>query len=922
MTDDARPDPDALLARVQAEMAKPARGRLKIFFGAAAGVGKTFAMLEAAHERQAAGVDMMVGWLDTHGRAETEALLVGLEVLPRRPIAYRDTAVDEFDLDAALARHPSLILVDELAHTNVPGARHTKRWQDVEELLQAGIDVYTTVNVQHIESLNDVVAQITGVVVRETVPDLILEQADEVELIDLPPDELLQRLRQGKVYIPQQAERALHSFFRKGNLIALRELALRRTAERVDAQMQAYMRDHAIPHTWPAVERILVCVSPSPLAIRLVRAARRMAAGLHVEWIVVNVETPAQLRLPEAARDRVVQTLRLAEQLGAQTVTLSGQSVSDEILTYARGRNVTRIVVGKPTHPRWRDLLFGSMLDAIVRGSGEIDVHVISGEREEAPTRYRPRLERTSSWAAYGWAVAVVVAISILCQVAPPFFAEANLIMLYLLGVVLVAARLGRGPSVVASILSVAAFDFFFVLPYLTFAVSDTQYVITFGVMLTVALVISTLTARLGLQAKAAREREQRTAALYALSRELASTRGIANLLQAATRHVGELFHSRVSALVLDADGKLRPAAAYPAAFALDGAEQGVAQWVYAHGQMAGLGADTLPGAQALYVPLVAAQGTVGVLGIRPDDARALQAPEQMHLLETFANQTAVAVERARLADEAERKQVQIEAERLRSTLLSSISHDLRTPLASITGAASSLAEEGETITPAARHDLAQTIYEEATRLNRLVSNLLDMTRLASGTVQLRREWQSLEEVIGEALARLDPLLAGRAVNVALPPDLPLVQFDIGLVEQLLINLLENAAKYSPPVSPIDLCATRRGDAVLVEVADCGPGIKPGDETRIFDKFYRGPRSGGTHGAGLGLAICRAIVEVHGGRIWVTPREGGGSRFCFTLPFDGEAPVVPLDGAGVAPPETSGERGDTHGRDRPADPRD
>lgn len=529
------------------------------------------------------------------------------------------------------------------------------------------------------------------------------------------------------------------------------------------------------------------------------------------------------------------------------------------------------------------------------RQAADIDVDVISGDRGDAPAGSHPRLARTSPWAAYGWAVVVVVAITVFSQVVPTFFAEANLIMLYLLGVVLVAARLGRGPSVVASVLSVAAFDFFFVHPYLTFAVSDTQYLITFGVMLTVALVISTLTARLGLQAKVAREREQRTAALYALSRDLASLRGAPLLLEAATRHVGELFHSQVSALLLDPTGTLIPAAAYPPTFRLDAAEQSVAQWTYKHRQVAGLGATTLPSAQALYIPLVAAQSAVGVLGIRPDDPRALQTPEQMHLLETFANQTALAVERAHLAEEAEHAHLQMETERLRSTLLSSVSHDLRTPLASITGAASSLAEDGETLDPAARRDLAQTIYEEATRLNRLVTNLLDMTRLESGTVQLRREWQSLEEVIGGALARLDPLLEGRTVAVQLPDDLPLVQFDMVLIEQVFINLVENAVRYTPPASPIEIRATLEHGAIRVDVADRGPGILPGDEERIFDKFYRGRGEHAGHGAGLGLAICRAIVEAHGGRIWVAPRPEGGSLFRFSLPVEGDPPVMEID---------------------------
>jgi two-component system sensor histidine kinase KdpD len=889
---DERPNPDALLARVQAEEAKLARGKLKLFFGATAGVGKTYAMLEAAHERKAAGADVVVGWVDTHGRAETEALLAGLEILPRRFLPYRGATLQEFDLDAALARRPTLILVDELAHTNAEGSRHAKRWQDVEELLQAGIDVYSTVNVQHLESLNDVVAQITGIVVRETVPDTLFEQADEVELIDLPPDELLQRLREGKVYVPHQAERALHSFFRKGNLIALRELALRRTAERVDAQMQDYRRDHAIPQTWPAAERILVCVSPSPLSPRLVRAARRMATGLRADWIVAYVETPAHLRQPEAVRDRVLQTLRLAEQLGAETTTLSGQSVSEEILRYARARNVTRIIVGKPTHPRWRDALFGSMLDDLVRGSGDIDVHVISGDQANAPAAPRPILERTSAWSAYGKAIAVVALSTLIAYALFPSFEQANLVMVYLLGVVLVAARWGRGPSVLASILSVAAFDFFFVLPYLTFAVSDTQYLVTFGVMLLVALVISNLTVRLRLQAQAARERERRTAVLYAASRDLAATRGLGNLLDAAVKHIADVFQSQVVALIPAEDGRLRPEGASPAKSTLEPDEGAVAQWVFTHGEVAGMGTDTLPGAKALYLPLTSSRGTVGVLGVSPTNPRQLLAPEQLHLLETFANQTALAIERARFAEEAEQSRVQIETERLRNTLLSSVSHDLRTPLAAITGAASSLVDDQETLDGIAQRELAQTIYEEATRLNRLVSNLLDMTRLESATVAVEKRWESLEEVIGGALARLEPLLGNRPVAVHLPPNVPLVPLDSVLIEQVLLNLLENALKYTPPASPIDLTVTLAPEHVQVAVADRGPGIPVNDRERVFAKFYRGHGATGAQGAGLGLAICRAIIEAHDGRIWAEARPGGGAVFRFTLPVEGAPPTI------------------------------
>lgn len=885
-----RPDPDEVLARVQEEEARGRRGKLKIFLGATAGVGKTYAMLEAAHDRKAEGVDVLAGWVDTHGRQETEALLAGLEALPRRSVSYRGTALQEFDLDAALLRRPQLILVDELAHTNAPGSRHPKRWQDVEELLAAGMDVYATVNVQHLESLNDVVAQITNVVVRETVPDSFLDRADSVELIDLPPDELLQRLHEGKVYIPQQAERAMRSFFRKGNLIALRELALRRTAERVDAQMQEYMRDHAIARTWPAAERMLVCVSPSPLAGRLVRAARRMAAGLRAEWIALYVETPAALRLPEEQRDRVVQTLRLAEQLGALTVTVSGQSVSDEVLSYARTHNVTKILVGKPTHPRWRDLLFGSVLDKVVRRSGQIDVYVISGDPEEkgAPPQ---AFQRTSSRTAYGWALLVVGLCTAIARLMFPHFAEANIVMVYLLGVVLVAARLGRGPSILASVLSVAAFDFFFVLPYLTLSVADTEYLITFAVMLTVALLISTLTVRLHQQAEASRARERRTAALYAMSRGLASTRGVANLLRIAAQHIAEVFDGEVLVLLPGEDGRLAVQVAAPDEFELSPTERGVAEWTYEHGRSAGMGSETLPGAEALYVPLIASRGALGVLGLRPGSPRHLLAPEQVHLLETFANQTALAVERAYLAEEAERSQVQIEAERLRSSLLSSVSHDLRTPLASITGAASTLIEDGESLDPATRRELAQTAFEEAYRLNRLVSNLLDMTRLEAGAIQVAKEWQPLEDAIGAALARLEPVLHGREVVTRLAAELPLLPFDEVLMEQALVNLLENAAKYAPAAGPIEIAAWPDAGGVTLEVADRGPGVAAEDAPRIFDKFQRG---GGRRsaGAGLGLAICKAIVQAHGGRIWLEARPGGGASFRFWLPLDGQPPSL------------------------------
>jgi two-component system, OmpR family, sensor histidine kinase KdpD len=890
---ESRPDPEALLARVKDEEARARRGKLKVFFGAAAGVGKTYAMLEAAREQRDDGVDLVVGYVETHRRAETEALVEGLEILPRRALEYRGTTVPEFDLDAALQRRPAVVLVDELAHTNAPGSRHAKRWQDVVELLDAGIDVYTTVNVQHLESLNDVVAKITGVVMRETVPDSVFEQADEVELIDLPPDDLLQRFRDGKVYMPAQAQEAVEHFFRKGNLIALRELALRRTAARVDAQMRVYRREHAIENVWPTAERILVCVGPGPWSTRLVRAAKRMADDLGAEWIAAYVETPAQLRLPQEARDGVIQTLRLAEQLGAQTIRLSGQTMSEALLAYAHDRNVSKLVVGKPSRTRWRRVLFGSIVDTLVAGSGDIDVYVISGGREDGTplpeVRRRPLPTDATAYATAAGAVAVSTGLAWLLA---PVSELSNLVMIYLLGIVIVAMRTGRGPSLLAAVLSVAAFDFFFVPPRFTFAVSDARYLFTFLVMLVVGLVISGLTVRTRSQAEAARHREQQTAVLYAMTRELASTRGVDELLRVAIRHLTEVFHGQVVLLLPAAGDGLGPGAG--AQFDVDANDLGVARWVFEHRQPAGLGTATLPGASALYVPLLGSTGPVGVLGLRPSDPHAMDEPERLHQLETFAAQTALALERARLAREAQEAEVRIESERLRNSLLSSVSHDLRTPLATITGAVSTILDGRTRLDAKTERDLLESVHEEAERLNRLVQNLLEMTRLESGALQLRRELHPPEEVIGAALGRFAKRLADRRVTTRVPPDLPLVAMDDVLVEQVLINLLDNALKYTPAGSPIDVIATATDESLTIEVADRGPGLPPGEEDRVFEKFYRGEPVG-SRGAGLGLAICRGVVRAHGGRIWAQNLPGGGVAFLFTLPLGPRAVPVPAD---------------------------
>jgi len=885
--DDQRPDPEELLKRVQEEEIRQERGKLKVFFGATAGVGKTFAMLQAAHEQMDEGADIVVGWIETHRRPETEGLLSGLEILPPRKFEYRGVVLREFDLDAAILRRPHLILVDELAHTNAPGSRHLKRWQDVQELLAAGIGVFTTLNVQHLESLNDVVAQITGVVVRETVPDSILEQADAVELIDLPPDELLQRLQEGKVYLPEQAREAAEHFFKKGNLIALRELALRRTADRVDAEMQIYRRDHAVDRTWPAAESIIVCVDWGPRSPRLVRAGRRMAASLHAKWIAVYVQTSRDLRRPEAHRGRVAETFRLAERLGAETVTLSGDDVAREILDYARMRNVTKIIVGKPLGARWREWVFRSLVSDLVRNSGEIDVYVITGEAGEARPFVRTAWRRGRNLWEYGQACLVVGICSALAWLMFPHFLQANLVMVYLLGIFIVAIRHGQGPSVLAAILSVAAFDFFFVPPFFSFAVQDSQYLVTFVVMLAISLQIGRLTGRMRQQADVARQRAWRTEVLYSMSRELATTRLVENLTRVAARHIREVFHCEVGLLLPDSARHLVLFQSEPPGFNISEGEKGVARWAFDHEEAAGLGTETLPGAGALYVPLVGSQGTVGVLSVRPDEPKGLAFPEQMRLLETFAGQFALAIERALLARDAQAAQVQAETERMRNMILSSISHDLRTPLATITGAASSLLEAKDIIGPASCKELIRAIFDEARRLDLQVKNLLDMTRLESGAVRLQKERHPLEEVAASALKRIEARLQARPVTTHFPPELPPVLIDRVLIEQVLINLLENALKYTPPKSPIDLSASQIDGAVLFQIADRGPGIPKGEEQLIFDKFYRaGPAREG--GVGLGLTICRGVIEAHGGRIWAENRPDGGAVFRFTLPLRAE----------------------------------
>jgi two-component system sensor histidine kinase KdpD len=887
-----RRDPDDVLADVQREEARARRGRLRIFFGASAGVGKTYSMLEAANGARSAGADIVVGYVEPHGRVETERLLQGLELLPFLEIRHRGITKREFDLDAALQRAPGTLLVDELAHSN-PGAgeprpRHAKRWQDIEELLDAGINVWTTVNVQHLESLNDLVAGITGIRQQETIPDRIFDEADEVELIDLPPDDLLARLKAGKVYVSEQVATATERFFRKPNLLALRELALRRTADRVDAAALEYAGKERTSKPWLARDRFLIAVAPDDQAEQLVRVGKRFAAALDAEWLVVSIETPELLRLSERQRNRRIDVLRLAESLGAETVTLDGPSAADALLEYARLRNVTRIVVGEVKRKGWRAWLRRSTATELVRRGRGFDVSVIARRDTQAPRQRDLPGSGPSEvrWQRYLYAVLISAACTGIATLMYPYFELTNLVMIYLLGATIAALRLGRGPASFSSVLNVAAFDYCFVPPRFSLAVNDLQYLVTFAVMLVMALVIASLVANVRAQTRVAGARERRTSLLYAMSRELAATRSFDNLARVAIKHVAETFASHAVVLRPGTDGRLHPPEGATPAGLLEGegADLSVAQWVFDHGRPAGLGTDTLPAAVAQYLPLTGTRRTLGVLAVRPTQRRRLLLPEQRHLLETFAGQIALAIERAQLADDAELARVAVETENLRNTLLSSISHDLRTPLSVIAGASSTLADPELELDRDKRTRLAASIEVKAREMSDLISNVLDLMRLESGDLKLRRDWQTLDDLIGTALGHLTESLQNHPVSILIPADLPAIQVDAPLITQVLCNLLENGAKHTAAGTPLHIAAELDDKNLRVTVDDEGPGLPPGDPAQLFAKFHRGREESNVGGAGLGLTICRAIVRLHGGEISAMPRPGGGARFSFTLP--------------------------------------
>lgn len=911
MSEASRPDPDALLAQWRADAERAPRGRLRIYFGANAGVGKTWAMLSAAQREREAGRDVVIGVVETHGRRETAALVAGLEALPARELSYRDKVLREFDLDGALQRHPQVLLVDELAHSNVPGSRHAKRWQDVEELLAAGIDVWTALNVQHLESLNGTVGAITGIRVHETVPDSVLDAADEVILVDATPDELAARLAAGKVYLPQQAERAAQNFFRKGNLIALREIALRRTAEHVEDDVRGWRVEQSggaaaaqgasAPPAWNTSGAILAAVGPGPDAAQTVRTAARLAGQLNVRWHAVYVETPRLARLADPERDRILAVLRLAQELGAETAVLSDEQVAPALAQQAQRLNCAMLVLGRgharaqwcPWPGAWRQ----GLARRLARIAPTLDIVSVAPAGSARRLAHSPWLVpirgdvqeswRGSPWYGYAWAATSSVAITLLATPLSGVLELTNIVMLYLLGVVGVAWRFGRGPAACAAALNVMAFDFFFVLPTFSFAVSDVQYLLTFAVMLGVGLLVGQLTAGLRFAVSVSAGREQRAQSLFALARDLSAALQASQIQALGAAAVQRHYGGEALVLLTDAQDRLAPPDQAPQGF-----DFSVADWAFRHGQSAGLTTATLSAQPWHYVPLTAPMRVRGVLALRPADPRWLVIPEQARQLETLARQIAIAVERVHYVEVAQRAVLDIESERLRNALLGAISHDVRTPLTALIGLAESLRSMAPPL-PAGHADVAQAIVAQARALNTLVGNLLDMARLESGlgggAVHLRRDWQSVEEAVGAAIRAAQPALGGMPVRTELLSDLPLVEFDAVLIERVLVNLLENAARYGSP--PVVVTARALPHALQIAVRDHGPGLPPhlrGREQVLFDKFTRGQTESAMPGVGLGLAICKAIVQAHGGEIVaanaVPDAQGVGAEFTVTLP--------------------------------------
>lgn len=903
MNDSAeRPNPDDLLARVQKQESAASKGKLKIYFGSSAGVGKTFAMLNAAHRAKQEGLDVVVGVIETHGRKETELQTEGLEHLPQRPVNYRGREFTEFDLDAALKRRPDLLLVDELAHSNMEGSRHPKRWQDVEELLTTGIDVWTTLNVQHLESLNDVVGGITGVLVTETLPDRIFDEADEVVLVDIPADELLLRLKAGKVYMPQQAERAASSFFRKGNLMALREIALRRTADRVEDDVLNYRVEQSINRVWKTDNAILACIGSSAGAEHIVRSAAQLARQINTSWHAVYVETPARQRIPAGQRETILNVLKLAEQLQAQTAVLTGNDIATPLVRYARQHNLSCIVIGHDAQRRiwpWQRRVG----DDIAELAPDLDLMQIGKPEKSVPVRsqstYADESEQPHDIKRYIWSGGLCLLTALVAAPLLHVFDLANIVMLFLLTVMLVAVKFGRGPSAFAAVLNVLLFDFFFVSPRFTFAVSDVQYLFTFCIMLAVGLITGQLTSRLRFQARIAYLREERANMLFEFARDLSGALQVEQVVEISVAAVQRAFNGSAALVLPNLDERLQTP--QPPG-QCDDIDQGIAQWAFDKNEQAGFATDTLPSSEYRYIPLRAPVRIRGILAIKPGNKRWLMIPEQQRQLETLASLIAMALERVHFVDISQDMLVRMESERLRNSLLSAISHDLRTPLTALTGFAEALSLRNN-LTPEKQQEIVQAILESSTRMHALVNNLLDMARIQSGEIQLKKDWYSLEEVVGSAIRSLEPLLTSHRIVTRIPVDLPLAQFDAVLIERVLANLLENAVKYTPAGTEVIISAWVDRQTLIVSVADKGPGLPAGLERNLFDKFTRGETESAISGVGLGMAICKAIVEAHHGKISARNIIGDantvkGAEFIFELPWT-EPPLIEPDDTDV-----------------------
>jgi two-component system, OmpR family, sensor histidine kinase KdpD len=885
-----RPSPEALLEAARREEGRV--GKLRIFVGAAPGVGKTYEMLQSARARVKDGYDVVIGVVETHGRKETEALQEGLEVIPRQRVEYRGQLLEEMNLDAVIARRPQIVLVDELAHTNAPGSRHPKRYLDAEELLSRGINVYTTVNIQHIESLNDVVAQITHVRVRETVPDSVFDRADAVELVDLTPDDLIQRLKEGKVYFPRQAERALQHFFSPANLTALRELALRRTADRVDEQLLAQMQAGAIPGPWAAGERILVCISEDPRAAGLVRYAKRLADRLHGPWTALYVEGQRSLQYTEEERDRIADTLRLADTLGGEAVTIPSaqRRIADDVIGYAESHNVTHIVIGKSDRSRWFEIAHGSVVHELVRRSGNISVHVIAGDAvggEPIPKKTVRTADDSKAFDLGRYIVALLVVAAALgvSEAIQPWLGIENVDLMFLTAVVGIAVRYGLWPSLVASVAASLCYNFFFLPPIYTFTITDPTNVAAFFFFTVMAVIVSNVAARVRTQAVVAVNRARSTESLYAFSRKLAGAGTLDDVLWAISYQAALMLKVRV-VLLLPENDAIVVKVGYPPEDSLDDADLAAARWAWQSNRSAGRGSDTLPGAKRLFLPMHTGRGAVGVVGLDSDKSGPLLTPDGRRLLDALMDQAALAVERVRLVEDLDRAKRTAETDRLRSALLTSISHDLKTPLAGILGAASTLRGLSGALNEHAKADLIVTIVDEAERLNRFIANLLDMTKLESGAIIPNSAPHDLGELVGSALERTRKILAHHRVEVDLAKDLPMVEIDPVLFEQVLFNLLDNAAKYAPAGTRVRIQSWRDTDWVGLQVLDEGAGIPPGDLEQIFDKFYRAHKVDQVRpGTGLGLAISRGFIEAMHGTISAANRtDRTGAVFTIRLP--------------------------------------